>query len=211
MTDVLIISALATVRAGLRALLGQTDDLVVVGEGRSLDPTGLADQLADVDLVLYDAPSGEDLAALAGQLDGAAPGLVILGPPDAAVQVRDLDLAVPWAYLRTDAGAERIVAAARAVTAGLVVLDADLAGNLLRDVAESEVVPLVSTADDLTARELEVLSLVALGLTNKAIAQRLGISDHTVKFHVAAVLTRLNAESRTEAVNIAYRRGLLTV
>ena len=52
---------------------------------------------------------------------------------------------------------------------------------------------------------------MAVGLTNKAIAQRLGISDHTVKFHVAAVLAKLGAESRTEAVHLAVRRGLLTL
>ena len=55
------------------------------------------------------------------------------------------------------------------------------------------------------------LTLVAIGLTNKAIAQRLAISDHTVKFHVAAILAKLGAESRTEAVHLAARRGLLTL
>ena len=56
-----------------------------------------------------------------------------------------------------------------------------------------------------------MLTLVAIGLTNKAIAQRLQISDHTVKFHVAAILAKLDAESRTEAVHVAARRGLLTL
>jgi DNA-binding NarL/FixJ family response regulator len=61
----------------------------------------------------------------------------------------------------------------------------------------------------LTERELEVLPLLALGLPNKAVAQRLGISEHTVKFHVGAILSKLGAASRTEAVMIAARRGLL--
>jgi DNA-binding NarL/FixJ family response regulator len=63
--------------------------------------------------------------------------------------------------------------------------------------------------EDLTPRETEVLQLLADGLTNKAIAQRLGISDHTVKFHVNAVLGKLDAQSRTEAVVQASRLGLL--
>ena len=64
---------------------------------------------------------------------------------------------------------------------------------------------------DLTPRELEVLALVADGLPNKAIAGRLGISDHTVKFHVNAILSKLGAQSRTEAVTRAMRMGLITL
>ena len=65
-------------------------------------------------------------------------------------------------------------------------------------------------ADPLTRRELEVLGLMAEGLPNKAIANRLGISDQTVKFHVASIIGKLAAANRTEAVRIALRRGLLT-
>lgn len=67
-----------------------------------------------------------------------------------------------------------------------------------------------SPADPLTRRELDVLGLMADGLPNKAIALRLGISDQTVKFHVAAIIGKLAAANRTEAVRIALRRGLLT-
>ena len=66
-------------------------------------------------------------------------------------------------------------------------------------------------AEPLTAREIEVLELLAEGLSNKAIAARLGISDQTVKFHVAAITGKLGAANRTEAVRRALRRGLLTV
>ena len=64
---------------------------------------------------------------------------------------------------------------------------------------------------ELTARELEVLALLAEGIPNKAIARRLGISDHTVKFHVGSVLAKLDAASRTEAVRIGARRGLIAL
>jgi DNA-binding NarL/FixJ family response regulator len=67
------------------------------------------------------------------------------------------------------------------------------------------------SGEGLTARELEVLALVAEGLPNKLIAHRLGISDHTVKFHVNAVLAKLGAQSRTEAVVRAARRGMLVL
>ena len=65
--------------------------------------------------------------------------------------------------------------------------------------------------EPLTARELQVLSLLAEGLPNKAIAARLGISDQTVKFHVAAIIGKLGAANRTEAVRLAVRRGLIAL
>jgi DNA-binding NarL/FixJ family response regulator len=66
-------------------------------------------------------------------------------------------------------------------------------------------------AEPLTARELDVLSLLAEGLPNKAIAARLGISDQTVKFHVAAICGKLGAANRTEAVRLAIRRGIVAI
>ncbi len=65
--------------------------------------------------------------------------------------------------------------------------------------------------EPLTAREKDVLGLLAEGLPNKAIAERLGISDQTVKFHVAAIAAKLGASNRTEAVRLAFRRGLITL
>ncbi|MGE0704263.1 MAG: response regulator transcription factor [Vicinamibacterales bacterium] len=65
--------------------------------------------------------------------------------------------------------------------------------------------------EPLTAREEDVLALLAEGLPNKAIAERLGISDQTVKFHVASITAKLGASNRTEAVRLAFRRGLITL
>jgi DNA-binding NarL/FixJ family response regulator len=65
--------------------------------------------------------------------------------------------------------------------------------------------------EDLTPREIQVLELLAEGLPNKAIAVRLGISDQTVKFHVAAISGKLGAANRTDAVRLAVRRGLITL
>jgi DNA-binding NarL/FixJ family response regulator len=66
-------------------------------------------------------------------------------------------------------------------------------------------------AESLTARELDVLRLLAEGLPNKAIAARLGISDQTVKFHVASIGGKLGARNRTDAVRLAIRRGLIEI
>jgi DNA-binding NarL/FixJ family response regulator len=207
--SILIVSSLATVRAGLAAVQAATHDLRLAGQAAALDAEA-ADLAAEADVVLLDAPSAVEVDEAVLTLDGLGPGLVVLGPPGAAGR---LSLAAPsfaWAFLARDAEPGRIVAAVRAVAAGLVALDPEFAlSELGNQVARP--LPGASEIDDLTGREREVLTLVAIGLTNKAIAQRLQISDHTVKFHVASILAKLDAESRTEAVHVAARRGLLTL
>jgi DNA-binding NarL/FixJ family response regulator len=208
--EILIVSALATVRAGLAAVLAKTDDLRIAGQALALDADAAADALHDVDVILLDAPSAAEVDEAATVLDGLGPGLVVLGPPSAAGRLPLSSPSFAWAFLGRDAEPGRIVAAVRAVAAGLVALDPELASaGLGSQVARP--LPGASEADELTSREREVLTLVAIGLTNKAIAQRLQISDHTVKFHVASILAKLDAESRTEAVHVAARRGLLTL
>lgn len=131
-------------------------------------------------------------------------------PPIVALLPDDTLAVDAWAsgargLLPRDADAGLLVAGLAAVAQGLAVLDPELAGPLL----PSDSLPDVPPAEDLTPRELEVLQLLAEGLANKAIAQRLGISEHTVKFHVNAILSKLNAQSRTEAVVRATRLGLI--
>jgi two-component system nitrate/nitrite response regulator NarL len=107
--------------------------------------------------------------------------------------------------LLREASAETLAASLQAVVQGLVVCDATLAATLL-PARRLEPVPPVDT---LTPRETEVLRLVAEGLPNKTIADRLHISEHTVKFHLNAIMGKLGAQSRTEAVVRATRLGLL--
>ena len=101
--------------------------------------------------------------------------------------------------------AEEIERAIQAVDAGLVVVTPRL---LPAVVPESR--PIVDAlAEPLSDRELEVLELIVEGLSNKLIAHRLAISEHTIKTHVASILSKLGATSRTEAVALAIRRGLV--
>jgi len=97
--------------------------------------------------------------------------------------------------------------AVRSADAGLVLLDLPLAATslALRSLAAGT----AESMEPLTARELQVLQLVAQGLPNKGIARRLGISENTAKFHVASLCGKLGASSRTEAVTLAARRGLI--
>jgi DNA-binding NarL/FixJ family response regulator len=107
--------------------------------------------------------------------------------------------------LRRDVDAATLALALPAVVQGLVVSDAALVSGLLA----ARQSPLMSAAEALTPREQEVLQLLAEGLPNKTIADRLHISEHTVKFHVNAILSKLGAQSRSEAVVRATRLGLL--
>jgi DNA-binding NarL/FixJ family response regulator len=110
------------------------------------------------------------------------------------------------AILPADASASEILAAIEAAAAGLAVVDVrDLEGLLAASVPQAA----EEGATPLTARELEVLRMLAEGAANKTIAWKLGISEHTVKFHVAQILGKLGAGTRTEAVTVGIRKGLI--
>jgi DNA-binding NarL/FixJ family response regulator len=162
-----------------------------------------------VDVILADAPSRAHLADWRLRHD-ATPLLVLLDAADDESRLDALNAGARAILTRTAAGAE-IVAAIKAVVSGHVVLPHELLATLLG----------AGTASDgsldgngggrvrLTPREREVLTAMADGASNKAIALRLGISFHTVKFHVAAILAKLDADSRTEAVMKAAQLGLV--
>lgn len=112
--------------------------------------------------------------------------------------------------VRRDSRPEEIFAALEAASAGLTALgpnELDLIAPVVASVAHEDTPAL----DALSQRELEVLALVAQGLANKIISDRLGISEHTVKFHISSILSKLGASSRTEAVTKGLRDGLLVI
>jgi DNA-binding NarL/FixJ family response regulator len=151
-----------------------------------------------IDIVLAEGLSVDDLAALT---DDTVRVIVLADEADAA----DLALAGASAILPRDASAETIAAAIALVGQGLRVLP-DLAFRSLTDV---ETASPPNEVPALTPREREVLAAMADGASNKVIARRLGISFHTAKFHVASILTKLDADTRTEALARAARMGLV--
>jgi two-component system nitrate/nitrite response regulator NarL len=214
---VYVVSPLPAVRAGLRALVGEADDLVVAGEASSVealvrDPARAG---AAIDVVVVDAAPGLDGADLVWpEGEGERPALVVLGPVTGDERLAVELAGRGWAYLPRDAGGEQLVAAIRAAGSGLVALDPVLGAHLLGrpEAGAAGALPAPDGVEsELTVREREVLGLVAEGLANKAIARRLGISEHTVKFHVAAILSKLGAGSRTEAVRLGAQRGLVAL
>jgi DNA-binding NarL/FixJ family response regulator len=181
---------------------------------RAVDGPSLARLIATGrhDVVVLDLPRRRVdrlLGGLRSAADGRS-GMVVLG---GAVDRRWTAQAVRAgvrAVLPRDTAASLLRAAIEAVAAGLLVLHPEHAaglGGTPRD--RGDAAP--GAPEPLTAREIEVLGMMAEGLGNKLIAARLGISRHTAKFHVASVLGKLGATSRTEAVSRGVRRGLITL
>jgi len=206
-------------RSGLAALLAGDPALAVVGHASPADFSDSVDP-ADLDDIERGGPSIQARVALWDL--GLAPRAALerlpgadAGPPVLAL-LADEELAVE-AYaagvrglLFRDAGPRRLAAALRAVAEGLVVLDGGLADLLAPSAEDDESSRLGDEpAEPLTPREVEVLQLLAQGLSNKQIAARLAISEHTAKFHVAAILGKLGADGRTDAVVRAARAGLI--
>jgi DNA-binding NarL/FixJ family response regulator len=162
-----------------------------------------------VDVVLADAPTQELLAGYRGRNAGIAL-VVLLDGTEKQDLVRAIS-AGARGVLDRSASRNEIIAAVKAVTAGLVVVAPQLLATLFNETSSADALSKVNDAGHarLTARELEVLAAMADGASNKAIARRLGISFHTAKFHVAAILAKLDADSRTEAVAKAAQVGLV--
>lgn len=173
----------------------------------------LAEQWSDVeaDIVLVEAPSGQFkqvIDSLAGSHLGSEATIVVLSEHSDPGWFAEALRAGVRAVLPRNISSDELVAGLDAVAAGLIVLDPAEA-NAMFLAAELTSSPLAELVEPLTPRENEVLQMLASGLANKEIAARLAISEHTVKFHVASILGKLGAASRTEAVTIGIRRGLV--
>ena len=205
--NIIIVAADPLVRSGLATLLNDLDDSSVftfTSPTLFLSSYSEDEQIAKVNLALW------DLGWESGSIDGISfqeydfPIAALVAGPDQALEAWQ---AGAKAILARDSDPDDIATALKAVAQGLTVLDPNAAGALL---------PVrLRYANDLerppTPREIEVLQLLAEGLTNRAIARHLEISEHTVKFHVNAILSKLDAQSRTEAVVTATRLGYIAL
>jgi len=203
----LIVAADPLARSALAAMCGNLPGWRVMGLA---NPSTAADHLAEleeeseIDLLIWDLGWEAAAAAATDFQDLEIPLLLLLS---GAEQAQEAWSAGARAMVTREASGEILEAAANAASRGLLILDPDLATSFL----PSPLDPDQALEEVLTPREMEVLQLLAEGLTNKAIAEQLQISRHTVKFHVNAILGKLNAQSRTEAVVRATRSGLLAL
>ncbi|MGA3043078.1 MAG: response regulator transcription factor [Bryobacteraceae bacterium] len=208
MIRLLIAAPSAIVRAGLESVGAQGAGIEVVAAS-GLAGLGAAIDRHQPDVVLaalemhHDEPP-EDLIALAGR-DGA-PAIVVLAPDLQSSWTGDALRSGIRAVLPGDLGPREILAAVEAAAAGLAVLHPQDIPALVAD----RPLP-AAQLQTLTPREVQVLAMLAEGHGNKTIAWKLGISEHTAKFHVASILSKLNAGTRTEAVTLGIRRGLILI
>lgn len=191
MIRVLLSVSSPALRAGLRALLSSDTSIRVVND--SLDVENEADVIitsASPASFLQNEPDSSSMAAI----------LFLGGDPVNLPEMKRLPGV--WGILPADSSTEELTAAVHALSQGLIV-----GAPALLFASESE--PL--ERGPLTDRELEVLALLARGLANKQIAVELGISEHTVKFHVSSIYTKLNVTNRTEAVREGLRGGWIAL
>lgn len=212
---ILIVDDHPVVRDGLNAVLETQPDFEVVGEaGDGQEAVAQVEKLQpDVVLLDLDMPVLDGLGALQ-QIMKQQPGtkVIIFTVFDTDERILTAVQSGAQGYLlKGDAPRNEIFRAVRTVYEGGALLQPVVAGKLLRQV-QTQTSPTTndqSGLEDLTEREQDVLELIGQGMANKEIAQKLIISERTVKFHVSAILSKLGAGNRTEATRIAAQRGLI--
>lgn len=210
---VLLVDDHVVVRRGLRAFVETEPELEVIGEagdgGRALDLLKewqtLGEPLPDVVLMDLRMP-GMDGTEATERITGGYPGVrvVVLTSFGEVERVHTALAAGAAGYLLKDAEPGEVAAAIRAAASGEVHLDSAVAGQLVRRIAAPRI-----GLTALTAREREILALVAEGHPNRTIAERLVISERTARTHVSNVLSKLQLSSRTQAALYAIREGLI--
>jgi DNA-binding NarL/FixJ family response regulator len=223
-----IVAASAVARTGLESVLRNDANIIVTGSAAEISaaPSVFSGSLAAIDVLLMNIERRKDFLALSeflseGNGEAAAnlqfPVVVLLTP-----DFQDFQQTVQLLHggvrgiLPSDSTGDEINAAIVAAANNLIVaapemLDALFSSNGDEDFTLSEESDLQDgdAVESLTVREREVLELLVEGASNKAIADRMSISEHTVKFHVASIFGKLAVNSRTEAATQALRRGLI--
>jgi two-component system, NarL family, response regulator YdfI len=208
------ISASSSIRrAGLESIIANSSMTQLVGSMYGIDALERHLRQFQPDVVVADLEHADSRwISHAPGLDEEQPAVNVVALVDApgmAWVTRALRANVK-AILNRDAPPEDILSAIESTYSGLVVLEPDVIDSVLRSVRLTTADP-PALSQALTEREIEVLQLLAEGVGNKVIATRLNISEHTVKFHISSVLSKMGAASRTEAVTQGIRNGLILI
>jgi two-component system, NarL family, response regulator YdfI len=207
-----IIAPSIAVRTGLRTLLSDDPQINVIAEAARL--AELAAELTNTDVIVWAPASTMDLATVGIEVSKLKPGempalLLVQNDPKALEHMPLLSLTA-WGLLDQEATQAELIASLQALNEGLSVTNPVWMSRMLKNgsISNDGSGDLVET---LTGREVEILQLLALGLTNKQIASRLGISAHTVKFHVSTIFSKLGTTNRVETVNLGLKKGLIVL
>ena len=191
------------VRDGLIAMLNTQSDFEVVGEAGDGEEALQKVAKRDPDVLLLDLemPGVDGIETLRRlQNEKEQVRVIVFTVFDTDERIVSAMQAGAKGYLLKGAPRDEVFRAVRVVNEG---------GSLLEPLVASKFLDSVNNPDALTARQKEVLKLLATGLLNKEIADQLGIAERTVKFHVSEILAKLGAGNRTEAVAVATRKGLI--
>ena len=202
---VVVAATSAVRRAGLESIIRTQPDFQLAASTGAIARLASYAGHSEADVVLADSDSIPDLTELP-----AAAIVMLTEIADARTIARLLKAGVR-SILPRESDAEDIVSAIYAAYSGHVLLSAEAAEKLAAVYGDHEPEPGDTLIEEITSREAEVLRMLAEGLVNKDIASRLGISDHTVKFHISSILEKLGASTRTEAVTLGIRRGLIPI
>jgi DNA-binding NarL/FixJ family response regulator len=206
------------VREGIRAMLAGADDIEVVGEARDAAHAAASVVEHDVDVVLLDLHiSGRDGIEAIRRIKAQRPAatVVMLTEHSDDASVSDAVLAGASGYLLKDASRDLVTYTVRAARSGGTLIKTSVLQEAISELVRSNgrrrlsPTPNGCACEELTKRELEVLELVAEGLTNKEVAKALFIADDTAKKHVQMIIGKLGASDRTHAVMLAARGGLI--
>lgn len=199
-TRVLIVALSADRKAHLRSVLSPHSEFEIAA-----DYTDTITGQRPRPVVVLDLET--DRASLPSVLPASRAGIVVLAESPDVHWISQTFPMEPIALLKRECGGKQLVAAIEALTQGLTVMQPEILESLLRRSRES--IALEPGEEELTSRETEVLHMMTAGLTNREIASALGISEHTVKFHIASIFGKLGTSTRTETVTEGIRRGLI--
>lgn len=225
---VFVVARSPIARAGLEAVLTRDERFVIAGSAAEIfaAPFDFSRGRESVDVILANVEREKDFDDLLDVLGDGAPDEIDLPPVTVLLPVELQSSRRVVKALRNgvrgalphDASASEIAAAVQAAASGLISFAPEFADAFLSPQAEESALsgsgrgePSFQSEmiENLTARETEILAMLGDGASNKSIAYQLNISEHTVKFHVASIFGKLDASTRTEAVTVALRRGLI--
>jgi DNA-binding NarL/FixJ family response regulator len=202
-----VVATFAVRRAGLESIIRSHAEFHLAGSFGTLASLVSFARSTELDVIVIDSDSIHDL--LRERTSDAA--IVLLAEVSDARSIARLLRSGVRAILSRESAADDVLSAIYAAYDGLVLLSTATADSLAGVFGDQLAEVDDELSEEITSRETEVLRMLAEGLVNKDIAARLGISEHTVKFHISSILDKLGASTRTEAVTLGIRRGLIPI